>query len=302
MHPLTWPFKLLSFLLFMVPRRPFLVLGCLIGFFLYHLQFRKKVVEENVLRAFPKFTNTERNNFLKKNYRHYGILFLEILRFFFRFDLFLARYCEVEGEENVRRALAKGKGAFVMTAHLGNWEVLTGCGSYYLKVPCTMVTKRLKPAWLHNLAEATRARLGVKMAFEPKTMQGVLRGLKSNGLVGFVMDQYTGAPVGARVPFFGVPVGSQTALAMLALRTGASVIPAVAYRRPDGRYVARFEQELELISHDDLDQAVILNTAKFVAHTERWIREWPEQWLWIHRRWKGDLSPLPPNCAGEMLK
>lgn len=302
MHPLTWPFRLFSFSLSILPRRIFLLMGSELGRLLRWFGFRRSVVEENLSLAFPKWTANERADFLRKNYQHYGILFLEILRFFFRFDRFLDHYCEVEGGENVRRALAKGKGAFVMTAHLGNWEVLTGCGAYRLKVPCTMVTKRLKPAWLHNLAESTRARLGVKMAFEPKTMQGVLRGLKSNGLVGFVMDQYTGAPVGARVPFFGVPVGSQTALAMLALRTGASVIPAVAYRRPDGRYVARFEPELPVIQHPDIDQAVLLNTAQFVAHTERWIREWPEQWLWIHRRWKGDLSALPPNCPGEMLK
>ncbi len=302
MHPFTWPFLFLAFLLSLLPRAGFLFCGRMLGHFLMLFGFRREVVEQNLNLAFPCWTKTERQVFLKKNYEHYGILFLEMLRSFYRLDQFLDGNCIVEGEENLRRGFAKGKGVFVLSGHLGNWEVLVGAGSYLLKAPVTMVTKRLKPAWLHEFTERTRARLGVKMAFEPKTMQGILRALKNNEIVGFVMDQYAGAPVGARVPFFGVPVGSQTALAMLALRTGATVIPATSYRRSDGKYVARFEPELPLLQHENLDQAILLNTAQFVSYTERWIREVPEQWLWIHRRWKGDLSPLAPHCVGEMLK
>lgn len=116
------------------------------------------------------------------------------------------------------------------------------------------------------------------------------------------MDQFAGAPVGARVPLFGIPVGSHTALAALAIRTGAPVIPTIAYRKANGSYVMRFEEPIPLLQSEDPELAIIKNTANYVAHTERWIREFPEQWLWIHRRWKGDLSPLPPNSAGEMLK
>lgn len=133
-------------------------------------------------------------------------------------------------------------------------------------------------------------------------MAPIKRALKNNQIVGFVMDQYAGAPVGARVPFFGVPVGSHTALAALALRTDVPVLPAIAIRKPDGRYLLRFDPILETIQHEDPKEAVLLNTAQYVKHTEGWIKEFPLQWMWVHRRWKGDLSPLPPHAVGEMLK
>jgi KDO2-lipid IV(A) lauroyltransferase len=221
---------------------------------------------------------------------------------FYRFDRFLDRYCDLEGGEHVHAALEKGKGAFVMTAHLGNWEVMTASGYGLVGIKSNMVTKELKPRWLHRVVEVTRSLLGTTMAVEPRTMQGILRALKKNELVGFVMDQYAGAPVGARVPFFGLPVGSHTALASLALRTGAPVIPAFSVRKPDGRYLVRFEPELKLEARGDKEATILANTALFVRHTEAWVRSYPEQWLWIHRRWKGDLSPLPPQVEGEMLK
>ena len=189
-----------------------------------------------------------------------------------------------------------------MTAHLGNWEALTALGARELGVPVNMVTKQLKPAWLHRLVETERSLLRIKMAFEPRTMPTIMRALKKGELVGFVMDQFAGAPVGARVPFFGKPVGSHVALATLALRMNVPVVPAIAIRKPDGRYKVRFEPQIPLVDSGDKGMDIIQNTANYVAHTERWIRDYPEQWLWIHRRWKGDLSPLAPNSVGEMLK
>lgn len=294
--------KLLAWLLSLPPRRLFLLLGAGLGSLLGSLGFRRKIAESNIKLAFPELADNERALLLRRFYRHLGALFLEILASFFRFDRFVQRLSDVEGEAHLRAALAEGKGVFVMTAHLGNWEVLTASGPTLFGTGVTMVTKELKPAWLHRAVDVTRALLGVKMACEPKTMQGILRALKKKEIVGFVMDQYAGAPVGARVPFFGVPVGSHTALATLALRTGAPVVPAISYRKPNGRFTIRFDAPLATLEDADQDRAVLLNTANYVKHTEAWVREFPEQWLWIHRRWKGDLSPLAPNSPGEMLR
>lgn len=301
-YPVIFAVKLTACILSFLPRRQSLALGEALGSFLRFAGFRRKIVEENLSLALPSLPGVEREALIRANYRHYGILFLDFWQSFWKQEDFLRRYVDVEGEENIRAALAEGKGVLVLTAHVGNWEALTAHGTTVLKVPATMVTKRLKPAWLHDFIEKERARLGVKMAFEPKTLSVVLRALQKKEIVGFVMDQYAGAPVGARVPFFGIPVGSHTALAMLALRTEAVVVPAVAYRKPDGRYSARFEKPLPLQRSADREEELLLNTAAFVRRTEEWVREFPEQWLWIHRRWKGDLSPLPPGAIGQILK
>jgi KDO2-lipid IV(A) lauroyltransferase len=261
-----------------------------------------KIARANIELAYPEWEQARRDQLLHDHYLELGVLFLEMLRMFYRFDRFFDRYVDVEGKEHLQAVLDKGKGVFAMTAHIGNWEVLTLCGRHVFGRTAVMVTKELKPRWLHRAVGVTRSLLGVEMANEPRTMQGVLRGLKQNNLVGWVMDQYAGAPVGARVPFFGKPVGSHTALATLALRTKTPVITAYAVRKPDGRYLLKFEAPFELLDRGNAEASVIANTALFVRRTEALVREYPAQWLWIHRRWKGDLSPLPPHSSGEMLK
>ncbi len=294
--------KIVGYFLAWLPRRIFLWLGFGLGHLLRLCGFRYAIASSNVALAFPYLTAEQRQKFLVEHYREMGVLFLEMLGSFYKFGNFVDRLGDLQGEQHLKDALAKGKGVFVMTAHLGNWEVLCVSGPRIFEAPSTMVTKELKPQWFHRVVALTRELLGVHMACEPRTMQGILRTLKKNGIVGFVMDQYTGAPVGARVPFFGHPVGSHTALATLALRTGVPVVPAIAVRKPNGRYLLRFDRPLATLTHEDHDTAVLLNTAQYVKHTEAWVKEFPLQWMWVHRRWKGDLSPLPPGAIGEMLK
>jgi KDO2-lipid IV(A) lauroyltransferase len=295
--------KLLAIPLSLLPRQVFLALGRALGGLLFLLGFRVKIARANIKLAFPEWEQERQERLLRDHFQELGVLFLELLRMFYRFDRFFDLYADVEGHEPLQRILDEGgKGVFVFTSHIGNWEVLTLSGRRVFGRTSVMVTKELKPAWLHRVVGVTRSLLGVEMANEPRTMRGVMRGLKQNNLVGWVMDQYAGAPVGARVPFFGKPVGSHTALAALALRTGTPVIPAVAVRKPDGRYLVRFGAPVQLLERVDRQASVIANTALFVRLTEATVREFPAQWLWIHRRWKGDLSPLPPQAEGEMLK
>lgn len=294
--------KLLAMFLSLFPRPLFLALGRALGRLLRYGGFRTSVARANMELAFPDWTAEAREKLFRDHYDELGILFLELIRMFYRFDRFFERYVDQDGKEHLEAALAEGKGAFAFTAHLGNWEVLTLSGREIFGRQTVMVTKELKPAWLHRVIAVTRELLGVKMACEPRTMQGVLRGLKDNNIVGWVMDQYAGAPVGARVPFFGKPVGSHTALAALALRTGTPVLAGIAVRKPDGRYLLQFTPPFKLVERETTDATLIANTALFVSQTEAWIREYPAQWLWVHRRWKGDLSPLPPQVEGEMLK
>ena len=80
------------------------------------------------------------------------------------------------------------------------------------------------------------------------------------------------------------------------------LVPAISVRQPNGRYLIRFDAPLETIDTGEQEKDILQNTAAYVAHTEAWIKEFPLQWMWVHRRWKGDLSPLPPGAVGEMLK
>jgi Kdo2-lipid IVA lauroyltransferase/acyltransferase len=302
-YPIIFLFKFLAYFLGLLPQPVFQFCGRRLGDLLRICGFRRHIIDENLTRAFPQQPAAERTQLIRANYYHYGILFLEFLQSFGPYERFIAKSVEVEGGEHLAYALTLGKGALVFTAHLGNWELLPVAGGYILGHPVTMVTKHLKPEWLHKFVESERNKVRVKMAFEPRTMPIVLRALKNNEVVGFVVDQYMGAPFAARVPFFGVPVGSQIALATIAARTGAAVLPAYVARMENGKYKVKFEAPLPLLDgNGDRDRAVIENTAKYVKWSEERIRQYPAQWLWIHRRWKGDLSPLPQNSVGEFLK
>jgi KDO2-lipid IV(A) lauroyltransferase len=186
-----------------------------------------------------------------------------------------------------------------LASHVGNWELMAATGTLIGGVDVMLVTKHLKPEWLHVAIESGRRSCGVDATYEPRTMRDILARLKAGLTVGFVLDQYTGPPVGARVPVFGQPVGTSMALATFVKRSGAAVLPVVNYRVFErGRIHWRVEIRAPLeweASPDGPEADLAHNTARYAAQVERDILAHPEQWLWIHRRFKGDLAPLRPG-------
>ena len=130
------------------------------------------------------------------------------------------------------------------------------------------------------------------MAYEPKVWSQVMSHLMSNGTVGYVLDQYAGDPIGVRVPYFGVPVGTNSAVAALVKRSGAKILSIKSYRRKDGKHVVEIFPAVSWIDDPHPQRELALNTANYVSILESQIRKCPQQWLWVHRRFKGDLSRL----------
>jgi KDO2-lipid IV(A) lauroyltransferase len=289
--PLFYAF---GWFLYLLPGRLRVALGSAFGAFLGQLKLRQKVVIQNLALAYPDDPEKQ-SAILKGSYRHLGNLFLEILLLFGPMRRFATRKVTITGGENWKKAHAQGKGVFFLASHVGNWEIMSAGGAVQLGMDLMLVTKHLKPEWLHQAVEKCRGRCNVRATYEPRTLRDVLAHLKKGGTVGFVLDQYAGPPVGVRVPVFGVPVGTTTAVAMLAKRTGAPVLPVVNYREPDGRYRIDIRPPVEW-EEGDPSTEVAVNTARFAALMEKDIHHHSEQWLWIHRRFKGDLSPIR---AGE---
>ncbi len=275
-----------------LPRSVQLVLGNGLGLLLRVIGFRFRVVQQNVALAFPGESQIQ-HEIAKKSYDHLGNLLLEILMVFGFMRQFVLKSVDFFGIENFREAQKLGRGVIILSSHLGNWEVMAAAGGVLAQADLMLVTKRLKPEWLHQAVQEGRLKSGVKACYEPRTLRQILSHLKKNGTVGFVLDQYSGPPVGVRVPFFGVPVGTSLALAALVKRTKAPVLPVENYRKSDGRWVVRVDPPLvwEKFEEDSRFE-LAANTANFVQVLEKSIRSHPEQWLWTHRRFKGDLGPL----------
>ena len=266
-----------------------------LGALLRALGIRGEVIARNLEIAFPGESAAQRGRRVSQAYAHLGALFLEIAMLLGPLKRFVQNECDLIGVENWREAKAHGKGVIFLSSHVGCWEIMAASGALLGQMDLMLVTKHLKPEWFHLAIERARAACGVRATYEPKTLKDVLRALGKGETVGFVLDQYAGPPVGVRVPVFGVPVGTMTAVATLARRTGAKVVPVVNYRDPGGRHRTEIRPALDFLAHDNPDYEIAENTARYARELEGDILAHPEQWLWIHRRFKGDLSPLRPD-------
>ncbi len=193
---------------------------------------------------------------------------------------------EVEGFDHLREARARGKGVLGLTAHFGPWEILPlwhalRCG------PCYIVVRPLDNPYLDDLFTAWRERGGNRVVRKRNAVQAILQALRHGETVGVLIDQHIDEREGAVVPFFGRPASTALAPALIALRSGAAVLPVgIVHGAGRRQYRIRLGAEIALRRSGDLKADVVENTARFNAALEAMIRERPEQWFWVHRRWK----------------
>lgn len=212
-------------------------------------------------------------------YLHLGRSFVELLRFGGR-PLEASRV-RVEGREHVD---GPGEaGILIVTAHLGNWELLVRVGST-LRRPVSVVTRRFKAGWAEAAWRALRLG-GPRLLPAGASARDVVAALKRGEIVGYVLDQHSPSPKAVRAPFFGRMASTSPDLARLARMTGARVVPAFTWREGLD-HVVRFDPPLEVQHTSERGADVEENTRRCLAVVEDAIRAHPEQWLWIHRRWK----------------
>jgi Kdo2-lipid IVA lauroyltransferase/acyltransferase len=199
----------------------------------------------------------------------------------------LERYVSIEGIENFNQARQKGKGVLFLTAHFGNWEWMAA--SFPLlptSSSCHVVVRPLDNAFFDGLVERLRTWTGNKTVPKQKSMGRLLRLLKRGESLGILLDQNVAWQEGIFVNYFGELACTNIGLALLALKTGAPVLPAFNIRQPDGRYRIVIEPELALIQTGDKDLDVEKNTEQYTAVIERYVRNYPDHWFWVHQRWK----------------
>ena len=185
-----------------------------------------------------------------------------------------------EGLENFTRAQARGKGVLIATAHLGNWE-LSAFAHAYLAAPMRVVVRPIDNTRIDEMVEKRRMLSGNRLIAKKEAARGIFRALAAGDAVGILIDQNTTREQGVFVEFFGVTACAGSAFVKLAHHSGAAVVPGYAlWSENDQRYVLHFEPEVEM-SGD-----VLADTQRVHARLEAAIRKHPDQWLWVHRRWK----------------
>jgi KDO2-lipid IV(A) lauroyltransferase len=273
----------------------------LAGRILYHLlPVRRRVIRENLERVFGDTVSAaEITRLAQAHYAHLGRLALEFVRFPWVSAARRAAMVRVENLAALEGALARGRGALVLTGHFGNFEVATAAGlaSYpHARGRFYFVRRPFKPRWLDDLVTRRFRRAGFGVLPKRGGLEAILDRLNAGDLVVFPFDQHAGRKDAVVVEFFGHPAGTFRSLAILALNTGAPVVPAASWREPGGRHVLRFEAPIEVIESDDVNEAIRRNTRAYNAALERLILRHPEQWWWVHRRWKADARA--PDATG----
>jgi Kdo2-lipid IVA lauroyltransferase/acyltransferase len=215
---------------------------------------------------------------------------------------FVQNHVELEGIEHWENAHAKGKGVILLGSHMGNWEIMCGAICTLAPTKSLMVTKYLKPEWLHRSLEDSRKDCDIQLAYEPKLWSKVLNHLNANGTVGYVLDQYGGTNIGVRVPYLGVPVSTNSAVAAFVKESGCQLIPITNYRLKNGKFIVKLLPAVEWTSDSHTQRELAINTANYVNVIGETVFDRPEQWLWIHRRFKGDLSPIKDSDWTDFRK
>jgi KDO2-lipid IV(A) lauroyltransferase len=191
-----------------------------------------------------------------------------------------AQVARVTGWEHAEKAVKRGKGVICVTAHLGHWELLAAYVGY--RTPIAVVAKPLYDPRLDKLITDFRGKWGGPVIPRGGALKGILRALSENRSIGMLMDQDTGDD-GEFVPFFGKPTWAQTGAARIAQKSGAALVPFFMVRGTDGKFELFVEPEIPVGPGPD---GVVAATAAYTAIIERYVRAYPEQWVWMHERWK----------------
>ena len=192
----------------------------------------------------------------------------------------VSQWIRYEGLENFENARARGKGVLIATAHLGNWE-FSAFAHAYLSAPMHVVVRPIDNYKIDAMVEHRRGLSGNRIISKKQAARSILRALAAGGAVGILIDQNTTPSEGVFIDFFGVQACAGTAFVKLANHSGAAVVPGYAlWSEKEAKYVLTFEPEVEMTG--DLKQ----DTQRVHARLETAIRKYPDQWLWIHRRWK----------------
>jgi KDO2-lipid IV(A) lauroyltransferase len=278
-----WLLLPLGWLLAHLPSALGLAVGRRLGDVLWWtLPRRRSVALRNLQRCFgAEQSAAEIRRLGRRSFQHVGMNLVEACRYLLRpTDVMLSRV-RVEGREHLQAAASQGRGVLVLTAHYGNWELLAAAHGLS-GLPLSFVTRPLDHPLLDSLAARFRRRSGAELIIKRQAVREVLGALRRQRMVGILLDQNATRAEGVFVPFFGSPASTSKGLALLALRTGAPVVPIVLRREPDGGHCMDVGAALP----PPPDGEVITYTAMFNRVLEAIIRREPEQWLWMHDRWR----------------
>ena len=275
-----------AWVLFHLPRPLRFFLGDVLGILWFDVfRIRRQVVFDNLDRVYPDKSRAEKARIGRWSLRNMGRDLIEYSFLPFLNESHLDSLFHFSGEEHLEAAIQKDKGVCLLTLHMGNGDL--SCSALSIRgYKVHLISKVFKMQWLNDLWFGMRSRVGTKFIAPRNSSYHVLKALKKKEIVIFVMDQFTGPPIGVRTTFFGHETGTGFGLALMAQRSGAPVVPITTTRNPDGTHNIRILPEIPWVDKGSRDESLVSMTQEYNHCLEKIVLDCPEQWMWVHKRWK----------------
>ncbi|OIO34766.1 MAG: hypothetical protein AUJ70_00280 [Candidatus Omnitrophica bacterium CG1_02_40_15] len=274
-----------SIFLWRIPLRPSLWIGRRMGDIVYHANLKRRMIAyANLKAAFPEKSSSDLKRINRAHFENLGMNVIELLKLPFMAKDYLKRHVKLENVDSLKFSMEQGKGVIVLTAHFGNWEIaslVASLNGYTMSV----FAREQKYERLNNLLNQFRQSTGCKVITKGFSIKDIIRTLNDNGIVAMLSDQDAGAN-GVFVNFFNRPASTAQGIIAFGSKTGAEILPSFIWRVGVDKHIARVGDPFKLVNTGDKEKDVKVNLQRIVDILEDYIRKFPEQWLWAHKRWK----------------
>ncbi|MBP9212691.1 MAG: lysophospholipid acyltransferase family protein [Bacteroidetes bacterium] len=256
------------------------------GWFVYRvIGLRKRLVLDNLRHAFPEKTAAEIDALALAAYRNLFTAYFEILALDTLSEEEIKRRVSFPDAGRMNELLKQGKGLIVLTGHYGNWELCSLSVAAHVKQRYTIIVQKQRNPFINEFMTAMRSRFGAKLVVMERGLRESLRALSNNEIVALIADQ-SGPESGIYTNFFGRPASTHQGPAVFQVRSGAPMIVVMLIREGEGQFRIELEEiDTQTLSGTDAERMQQI-TDRHVASLERYIRRYPDHWLWMHKRWK----------------
>ncbi len=270
-----------------VPHKRIASIGRVLGILIYVIDVRhRRIVRRNLKFVYPEWPSERVKKISKRIFQNLGITILEICQMIcFSRDDIIDRV-KIRGEEHLLNAMHNNKGVILISAHLGNWEIVPLFWPLYFNETITVVARQIQNKiinrWIHEL----RTRFGSRVIYKDIALPEMTRTLRHGKILAILIDQGTKSSLGVKIKFFNKFATATPAAALLAMRCKSPVLPGFCTRNDDGAFTISLEPPLVLKRTGDLSEDLRTNTQIMTDAIETMLRNHPEQWFWVHKRWR----------------
>lgn len=260
--------------------------GRIIGGLLYRIDRKHRRTAIENLSITLGLNGAEAEDIARKVFENIGATFAEFIKIPDLGKSFFDDNIDVEGFENYLKAKGEGKGVLMLGAHLGNWELLAAAHLIKMGETASVVYRRAKNRYVDRFIDSTRRSYGLKTIPHRNSVREIMAALRKGEGVGILLDQHSGSKEAVVVDFLGRPAATNFGLAIIALKTGAPVVPMFLIREGNGKFRAVYDEPICLQKSGDSEKDIREATIRFNGVIEKYVRRYPEQWFWVHNRWK----------------